>query len=112
MNFNTDHVPSSEYSTLFIQGMLDRMGMSHIKYGKIIDAYPDKVNALDSMMLRVKRYQQTGNREFLIDAANFLMIEFIIPSIKDHYFKATDSKESPGRVWRDKKFPSTKSNQE
>lgn len=92
--------------------MLDRMGISQIKYGNIRDAYPDKVNALDSMMLRVKRYQQTGNKEFLMDAANFLMIEFILPSIKDAYFKATDSRESPGRIFHDHKFPTTKANLE
>lgn len=102
----------TEIDIQFIQGMLDRMAVSEIKYGKIKDAYPDQINARDSMMVRLKRYLQTGNKEFLIDASNFLMIEFIHPSVKDAYFKATDSRESPGRVWHDKKFPSTKGNKE
>lgn len=106
----TKYCPPTEFSIPFIQGMLARMAMSFAKYGKIKDAYPDKVNAIDSLKLRLKKYAETGNTEFLIDVANFAMIEFIHPAHKDAHFKPTDTSESPGRKWHDKTFPTAKSN--
>lgn len=37
------------------------------------------------------------NREYLLDAMNYLMFEFMYPSIEGTYFKATDSSESAGK---------------
>jgi hypothetical protein len=92
-------VPITEINEEFIQGMLNRMATSYFKYGKVSDAYPLKVNAFKSMEDRLKLYKTTKNKEYLIDAANFLMIEFMLPSIFGTFFKATDSDGSPGRVW-------------
>lgn len=103
--------PLTEFSSQFIQGMIDRMGISFAKYGKVKDAYPLKVHALDSMNLRIKKYRETGNTEFLIDAANFCMIEFMHPLVENAYFAATDSDQSPGRKFHDIKFPTSKSNE-
>jgi len=90
--------PSSEFSQEFIQGMVDRMAVSFHKYGLVSDAYPDKVDAMASMEARLRKYRETGNTEWLIDAANFLMIEFMCPRHNDAHFQATDSDASPGRV--------------
>lgn len=98
MEIKTDGVPESEYSEQFLQGMVNRMGVSYYKYGYIKDAYPHDVNALLSMQQRLNKYQQTGNTEFLIDAANFAMIEFLRPSVEGAFFEATDSDQSPGRT--------------
>lgn len=89
----------SEVSADFLQGMLDRMAVSFHKYGSIAEVYPDKVNALDSLRLRLEKYRSTRNKEYLIDVANFAMIEFILPAIRGAYFKNTDHEGSPGRVW-------------
>lgn len=93
--------PTTEFCLPFVQGMLNRMGVSFFKYGKVKDAYPEKVNALESMKLRLEKYAETGNTEHLIDAANYLMIEYMHPRRKDAYFKSTDSDGSPGRVKTD-----------
>ena len=82
----------------FIQAMKDRMAVSEAKYGPIQDAYPYKVDAMESMEQRVRRYHETGNTEWLVDAANFLMIEFQLPRHPKAHFRATSSHESPGRV--------------
>ena len=42
-----DTCPASERNVEFLQGMLNRMGVSHAKYGRIAEAFPEKVNALD-----------------------------------------------------------------
>jgi len=90
-------VPSSEFSDSFVQGMYDRMCTSFFKYGKVADAYPDKVDAIASLKKRLDRYAETGNTEFLIDAANFAMIEFMRPRHPDAFFKPTDG-DATGRM--------------
>jgi hypothetical protein len=91
-------MPDTEYDVEFLQGMLDRMAVSFHKYGKVRDAYPHDVSALKSLQQRLDRYLATGNTEFLIDAANFCLIEFMRPSVEGAYYKPTDSDESPGRT--------------
>lgn len=44
----------------------------------------------------VDKYRETGNTEYLCDAANYLMFEFMFPSHEKAHFRATDSKESAG----------------
>jgi hypothetical protein len=93
--------PESEASVKFIQGMLNRMAVSFHKYGPVKDGFPDKINARDSLRQRMEQYVLTGNTEFLIDAANFAMIEFMFPAHPGAFFEATDSDKSPGRVFTD-----------
>jgi hypothetical protein len=95
----TSRIPDTEFSRDFIQGMLNRMAMSWIKYGNVREAYPHRVNALKSLEQRITKYIETGNTEYLMDVANFAMIEFMHPSVPDAHFTATDSDGSPGRTW-------------
>ena len=105
--------PSSEVSETFVQGMRDRMAMSFFKYGRVADAYPHKINALESLRKRIERYEETGNTEWLMDVANFAMIEFMHPAHVRAHFKATDSSDSPGRAAYDTGLDGTdKSNRE
>lgn len=98
-NFNVPlAAPLSEFSPRFVAGMANRMAVSYHKYGAVADAYPNKVDALESCLARIQKYRETGNTEYLIDAANFAMIEFMHPRHPDAYFKATDSDGSIGRV--------------
>ena len=55
----------------------------------------------------------TGNTEYLCDAANYLMFEFMYPQKEGAYFRTTDSGESAGvagtpvaELGRDKHFES------
>lgn len=93
------NVPASEFSHQFVQGMADRMAVSYCKYGAVRDAYPHRVDAIASLRKRLEKYEQTGNTEWLMDVANFAMIEFMHPRHPEAHFRATDSKESPGRKW-------------
>ena len=92
-------VPASEFSDRFVQGMYDRMGVSYFRYGKVADAYPDKIDAIASLEVRLQRYKDTGNTEWLMDVANFAMIEFMRPRHPKAHFKATDE-DSTGRQRR------------
>ena len=88
--------------------MDDRMLVSHYKYGWSSEGYPEKSIAMDNVQVRIDKYKETGNVEYLIDAANFCMLEFMHPSIKGAFLKATDADGSPGILYQDGKFSSTK----
>jgi hypothetical protein len=92
-------VPVTEVSREFLQGMADRMGVSYCKYGPVADGFPHKVNAIDTLKARLDQYTRTGNTEFLMDVANYAMIEFMRPKHPQAHYRATDSRDSPGRVW-------------
>ena len=103
------NVPGSEFSDAFVQGMADRMSMSFFKYGAVAVAYPNKVDALASLKLRVNKYLETGNTELLMDVANFAMIEFMHPRLEHAHFSPRDG--GPGRVWFGEVDPSQRSNE-
>ena len=97
--------PESEISRAFVQGMADRMAMSFFKYGRVREAYTGRVYAIASLKLRLEKYAETGNTEYLMDVANFAMIEYMHPKHQAAHFTATDDKESPGRVWNGEMDP-------
>lgn len=92
------NTPESEFSRQFIQGMINRMGVSYYKYGALARAYPHDLSAIESMKQRLNAYLDTGNTEYLMDAANFMMIEFMRPSLLNAHYTPTDSDGSPGRT--------------
>ena len=95
-----DKILSTEYSSDFDKKRKNRMIMSYYKYGPIKINYGDSrlVNSIDSLKVRLAKYEETGNTEFLADIANFAMIEYMHPQHPNAHFKATDSDESPGLV--------------
>lgn len=97
-----EEILKTEFSEEFVKHMKDRMLMSFFKYGPLEKGFPEKVNALGSMEERIRLYMETGNKEHLTDAANYLMIEFMRPRHPNAHFRATDSDESPGRLVRGK----------
>lgn len=83
-----------------LQAMTDRMSVSHFKYGPVRDKYPDSASAIDSLNKRLVMYRESGNTENCLDAANFAVIERVRPSHPKAHFRAQDSHESPGLVWK------------
>ena len=96
-----DKVLETEFSEDFVKKMRNRMIVSFYKYGPIATAYPNKLDAIKSSLARITKYHETSNMEYLVDAANFLMIEFMRPSKHDAFFRAEGSEQSPGRVDKD-----------
>ena len=94
----TPKVPETEFSVPFVQGMLIRMEQSFFKYGAVANAQ-GKIDFLASAQQRIDKYKATGNTEFLMDAGNFIMIEFMFPAIAQAYFLPTTTEESPGRTF-------------
>lgn len=91
-----EQIYAHEFSAHFVELMRNRMLQSFFKYGPVAET-KGRVDKLTCCAERVKRYRETGNKEWLVDAANFLMMEFMVPE-QDAYFQATSAVESPGRA--------------
>lgn len=70
-------------SLTFHNMMVAAMVQNGFKYGDIAKAYPDRVDALGSANERLLKYDKDGNVRWLVDAANFIMCEFIHPRHPD-----------------------------
>ena len=107
-----DSAPTAEFDKLFLQGMLDRVAQAFFKYGAMAEAYPDRVDAIASLEKRLLNYKKDGNGEWLVDAGNFLMIEFKHPRHPKAHYRPTSSEESPGRAWHGDVDLSSRGNRE
>lgn len=88
-----------EYSDRFDQLRRNRVEISYYKYGPARANFESgNVQAIPTMQRCIDEYNATGNTEYLLDAANYLMFEFMYPQVPGAYFRATDSKESAGIV--------------
>ncbi len=90
-------VPMDQIDKPFIQGMLDRMVLGYHNYGHMRRKYsrPDNIK---NVRIRLAKYLKTGNMEWLMDAANYCMMEFAVPAHVHAHFRSTDSHESPGAI--------------
>lgn len=88
--------PTSEFNEDFVDKMRRRMALSYHKYGRMVEA--TGVDMVADIIRRVDKYKETGNTEWLIDAANVCLIEFTHPKHPEAHFRATDSDESIGRT--------------
>ncbi len=90
-------LPKEEYCEEFDQLRKNRVAVSYHKYGSAKDNFGQElVSAIGSMEKCLAKYKKTKNTEYLTDAANYLMFEFMYPSLKGAHFKETDSNESAG----------------
>ena len=87
--------PATEFNGDFVQSMADRMAVSFYKYGAMASA---DIDVAATIAKRLALYLETGNTEWLVDVANFALIEFSPPTHADAHYRPTDSNESPGRV--------------
>ena len=92
-----DSVPIDQIDIPFLQGMLNRIAFGFHNYGHM-RKYENKSHSLKNIELRLKEYRRTHNTEFLMDAANFCMMEFCVPSYADAHFRPTSKAESPGAI--------------
>lgn len=92
-------VPATEFDPEFCVRMMQAMMVSYHKYGRVADAYPLKFDAASDVRARMKKYRETGNKHFLVDAANFAMIEAMHPAPeRNASWGSNDAADSPGRT--------------
>lgn len=88
----------NEYSEEVDKMRKNRVEVSFYKYGPArINFGEGLVKARNSALMCIEKYDKIGNTEYLLDAMNYLMFEFMFPSREDAFFKPTDSSESAGK---------------
>ena len=93
---NRENILKRDFSEEFIVKMRNAIETSHYKYGWMSDTYPELAQAYKCIKERLELYEKTHNTEYLVDIANFAMIEFRFPSFNDSKYTPTDSDKSPG----------------
>lgn len=91
-----DDILKRDFSEEFVTKMKNAIEMSYYKYGNASKTYPELAQARKSIRQRLAFYERTHNTEYLVDVANFAMLEFMFPSYSDAKFNPTDSDQSPG----------------
>lgn len=91
---------ATEWSSKFEEAMKCAIINSYYKYGKASENY-GKYKCLDAranLRKRLEEYEKTGNTEFLVDVANFAMLEFMFPSVEGARYEptSTDAVETIG----------------
>lgn len=85
-----------DFSNEFVTKMKNAILTSHYKYGYMSETYPELAQAYKCIKERLELYEKTHNTEYLVDIANFAMIEFKHPAFSDAKYTPTDSDQSPG----------------
>jgi hypothetical protein len=67
-----------DWSETFRRNCKNKMIIGRLKYGPWKDNQRD-VDALGSLLVRLREYEATGNMEMLEDISNFAMMEWMIP---------------------------------
>lgn len=91
-----EEILARTWSMSFIEKMKNAIEMSHYKYGWPSQTYPELAQAYKCIKERLELYEKTHNTEYLVDVANFAMLEFKFPAFEDATYNSTDSDKSPG----------------
>lgn len=84
-----ERLKKSEFNQEFIEYMENRMLMSFFKYSYMKDSFENGgVLAIENAIECIKKYLNTGNTEYLVDGANYLMCEFTYPQHNNAHFQA------------------------
>ncbi len=96
MNETREEIFKRDWIKEFITKMENAIETSHHKYGWMSDTYPELAQAVKCIQERLDLYNKTHNKDYLVDIANFAMIEYKCPSYEDAKSTPTDSDKSPG----------------
>ena len=91
-----EEILKRDFSEAFVNKMKNAIETSHYKYGWASKTYPELAQAYKCIKQRLELYEQTHNKEYLVDVANFAMLEFLYPAFEDAHYTPTDSDKSCG----------------
>lgn len=87
---------AKEYCEEFDERRKNAMVCSYYKYGPIKENFQKgRVDAIGSLKKNLKKFEETGNTEYLVDVANYAMLRYMYPKEGERY-KPTDSRQSAG----------------
>ena len=89
-------LPPTEYSEEFDIERKYAIAVSYHKYGPAKENFKKgMVDAIGSLKKNLKKFEETGNTEYLIDVANYAMFRYMYPMEGESY-RPTDSNQSAG----------------
>ena len=91
-----EEILKRDFSEAFVTKMKNAIETSHYKYGWASKTYPELAQAYKCIEQRLELYKKTHNKEYLVDVANFAMLEFLYSSFQDAKYTPTDSNKSCG----------------
>jgi hypothetical protein len=93
-----EQILSSEYSKEFDRRRQNAILVSYHKYGPGRKNFQEgRVDAIGSLKKCLRKFEQTGNTEYLVDVANYAMFRYIWP-LGEEYYQATDDSQSAGTM--------------
>ena len=91
-----DEILAKEYCEVFDKKRKAAIVVSYHKYGPSKENFKKgMVDAIGSLKKNLKKFEETGNTEYLIDVANYAMFRFMYPQDNESY-RPTDADESAG----------------
>ena len=82
-----DILRETEWCTEFERLMRNRLIMGSFRYGCLGEKGKPKWDRVSAIIKRAEAYRSSGNKEMLVDIANFCLLEFVEG---DGYFTPTD----------------------
>jgi len=79
-----------QWSDQFEIYMRNRLLMGGMRYGLMGEKGKPQYDSIASARKRLDLYEETGNTEYLVDAANLCMVEFVEGKHPNKHFSATD----------------------
>lgn len=96
MNLQPKEILDIEYSEEFDQKRKNAVIVSFHKYGPSKENFKKgMVDAIGSLKKNLKKFEETGNTEYLVDVANYAMFRFMYPQ-GDESYRPSDSDQSAG----------------
>lgn len=86
-----ERLQETEWCSVFERLMRNRLLMGAYRYGLLYDRERPPMNYVKSIRKRAKLYWKTGNQEYLVDIANFALLEFVRKNCHPNpFFSAID----------------------
>lgn len=87
-----DALRETEWCQEFEQLRRNRVLMAAFRYGPLAElkARSGRFDIMAGLIAKMEVYCRTGNTEALVDAANYLMLEFMTPSHPQAHFRGED----------------------
>lgn len=90
---SVDELRRTEWDSEFESLMRNRLIMGALRYGRMREKGKPRYDRIGSCIKRLLRYEETGNKELLVDVANLCLLEFVECYHPNAHFEAVDDGE-------------------
>ena len=77
--YDLSELRETEWSDEFEQRMRNRLLMGVFRYARLYDKEAPRFDHIGSIIRRAQKYLNDGNKEHLVDVANYALLEYVRP---------------------------------